>query len=86
MEKLNQGTLVRFKSGNLGVVVWTKSVEPIEVVNTRNVGGYGVSHPYPNKKTKPGYGVINPAPDEEKKENKFKPVKVSRAFKKEGEK
>ena len=57
-----------------------------KVVNTRNVGGYGVSHPYPNKKTKPGYGVINPAPDEEKKENKFKPVKVSRAFKKEGEK
>ena len=52
-----------------------------KVVNTRNVGGYGVSHPFPEKKNKPGYGIINPV-ETFQKEKDFKPVKISRAFKK----
>jgi|10_taG_2_1085330.scaffolds.fasta_scaffold17920_6 hypothetical protein len=51
-------------------------------LNLRGFKGYGYGHPWTPRK-KIGYGIVNPVEQEEKITSDFKPVKVSRAFKKE---
>ena len=52
-------------------------------INLRGMRGYGVGHPYHNKK-KLGYGIIDPTEENQNEENEIKklPVKISKAFKK----
>ena len=50
-------------------------------VNLKTFKGYGFGHPWAPRK-RLGYGVLNPG-EEEEKPVVHKPVKISRAFKKE---
>jgi hypothetical protein len=50
-----------------------------KIVNLRGVKGYGVGHPYAIKsQPTPVYGYI----ENEDEEKQFKPVKISKAFRK----
>ena len=56
------------------------------VLNVRGGRGYGVGHPYPIKsgpQVSQDLGSPGPYEDDEQEENKDKPVKISKAFKKE---
>tara|TARA_R100000008_G_C3559155_1_gene155051 strand:+ start:450 stop:665 length:216 start_codon:yes stop_codon:yes gene_type:complete len=53
-----------------------------KILNLRGFRGYGASHPWTPRK-RLGYGVHDSSTEDEQVENiEFKPVKISRAFRK----